>query len=73
MAIGTGESGRDERDKEIVDDVRELEGILRRAGLAADRLLVKIDKGAAHSEADWARRFPETLKFLFEARKNQAM
>jgi predicted alpha/beta superfamily hydrolase len=72
LAIGTRESGREERDQEIVEDVRELEGILRRAGLGEDRLLVKIDEGASHSEGDWARRFPEALRFLFKA-KNQSM
>ena len=70
LAIGTRESGREERDKEIVDDVRELEGILRRAGLGEDRLLVNIDEGATHSEGDWAKRFPEALRFLFESKKN---
>jgi predicted alpha/beta superfamily hydrolase len=73
LAIGSRESGREERDQEIVDDVRELEGILGRAKLGEDRLLVKIDEGASHSEGDWARRFPEALKFLFEAKKNQAV
>ncbi len=67
------ESGREDRDQEIVDDVRELEGIVRRAGLGEDRLAVKIDEGATHSEGDWARRFPEALKFLFEAKHNQVM
>ena len=73
LAIGTRETGNEERDKEIVDDVRELEHILRRAGLGEERLLVKIDEGATHSEGDWARRFPGALKFLFEAKRNQAM
>jgi len=73
LAIGTRESGNEERDKEIVDDVRELGHILRRAGLGEERLLVKIDEGATHSEGDWARRFPGALKFLFEAKRNQAM
>ena len=50
---------------EVVEDVRELEHILRRAGLREDRLLVKIDEGAAHSEKEWAKRFPEALTFLF--------
>jgi len=72
LAIGTRESGREERDQEIVDDVRELGGILRRAGLGEDRLLMNIDEGATHSERDWARRFPEALRFLFEAKKTQA-
>jgi predicted alpha/beta superfamily hydrolase len=73
LAIGTRETGNEERDKEIVDDVRELEHILRRAGLGEERLLVKIDEGATHSEGDWARRFPGALKFLFEKKRNQAM
>jgi enterochelin esterase-like enzyme len=73
LAIGTRECGNEERDQEIVDDVRELEHILRRAGLGEEHLLVKIDEGAAHSEGDWARRFPEALKFLFETKKNQTM
>ena len=73
LAIGTRESGREERDREIVDDVRELGGILRRAGVGEDRLLMKIDEGTTHSERDWGRRFPEALKFLFEAKKNQAI
>jgi len=36
LAIGTRESGREERDKEIVDDVRELGGILRRRHVRED-------------------------------------
>src|SRR5256885_1274315 len=73
LVIGTRESENEVLVKEIVDDVRELEHILRRAGLGEQRLLVKIDEGAIHSEGDWARRFPGALKFLFEKKKNQAM
>jgi enterochelin esterase-like enzyme len=65
MAIGTREAGREDRDQGVVADVRNLEHILRRAGLREDRLLVKIDEGATHSEKEWARRFPEALTFLF--------
>jgi predicted alpha/beta superfamily hydrolase len=65
LAIGTRESGRPERDLEIVDDVRHLQRTLERAGLGDDRLMVKIDEGATHSEAEWAKRFPEALQFLF--------
>src|SRR5581483_2667223 len=65
LAIGTREVGRPDKDREAVDDVRELERILSRSGLGEDRLLVRIDDGAAHSEGDWARRFPEALRFLF--------
>ncbi len=38
---------------------------MRRAGLREDRLRVKIDEGAIHSEKEWAKRFPEALTFLF--------
>jgi hypothetical protein len=48
-----------------VEDVRELERVLRRAGQGADHLLVRIDEGAIHSEKEWARRFPDALVFLF--------
>ena len=43
----------------------ELEQILRRGGVTEDRLRVKVEEGAIHNEADWARRFPEALEFLF--------
>lgn len=65
MAMGTREVGNEERDREVVEDVRELERVLRRAGLGADHLLVRIDEGAIHSEKEWARRFPDALVFLF--------
>jgi predicted alpha/beta superfamily hydrolase len=65
MAIGTREDGSEDRDQQVVEDVRELEHVFRRAGLNEDRLRVKIDEGASHSEREWARRFPEALTFLF--------
>jgi predicted alpha/beta superfamily hydrolase len=65
LATGTSEAGRKDRDQSVVDDVRELAGILRRAGLDEQRLRLVIDDGAAHHEAAWARRFPEALGFLF--------
>lgn len=68
LAIGTREVGRLDKDAEAINDVRELERILRRSGLGEDRLRVNIDDGATHSEADWARRLPEALTFLFGAR-----
>jgi predicted alpha/beta superfamily hydrolase len=65
LAVGTRETGRDDRDEQTVNDVRELERILNRSGLRDNRLRVKIDEGAMHSEAEWAKRFTEALKFLF--------
>lgn len=66
LAIGTKESGREDKDRQVVEDVRELEQILRRSGLTDSRLRVRIDEGATHHEREWAKRFPEALEFLFE-------
>jgi enterochelin esterase-like enzyme len=67
IGIGTKEAGSEERDRQTVEDVRQLEHILRRGGLKEDRLRVVIDEGATHSEQEWAKRFPEALSFLFGA------
>jgi predicted alpha/beta superfamily hydrolase len=65
LATGTAEAGRKDKDQSMVDDVRELAAILRRAGLDETRLRLVIDEGASHHESHWARRFPEALSFLF--------
>jgi enterochelin esterase-like enzyme len=65
LGIGTREAGSEDGNQQAVEDVRELEHILRRAGLKEDRLLVKIEEGATHNEIEWAKRFPEALTFLF--------
>jgi predicted alpha/beta superfamily hydrolase len=65
LAIGTKESGSDERDRRFVEDVRELERAIRSAGLDDKRLRVRIDEGATHNEREWGKRFPEALTFLF--------
>ena len=65
LATGTAEAGRKDRDQSMVDDVRELASILRRAGLDETRLRLVVDDGAPHHEAAWAKRFPEALTFLF--------
>jgi predicted alpha/beta superfamily hydrolase len=70
LAIGTRESGREDRDEEVVEDVLELQHILLRAGLREDRLLVNIDAEATHTEAEWAKRFPQALEFLFGGKKS---
>jgi predicted alpha/beta superfamily hydrolase len=69
LATGTAEAGREDKDQSVVDDVRELAGILRRAGLDDARLRLAIDEGATHHESAWARRFPEALAFLFGSRE----
>jgi predicted alpha/beta superfamily hydrolase len=65
LATGTNELGRKDRNQSVVDDVRELAGIVRRSGLEEDRLRVVIEEGGTHHESAWARRFPEALAFLF--------
>jgi predicted alpha/beta superfamily hydrolase len=65
LATGTAEAGRKDKDQSVVDDVRELAAILRRAGLDDTRLRLVIDEGATHDESAWARRFPDALAFLF--------
>jgi predicted alpha/beta superfamily hydrolase len=65
LGIGTRESGNENRDAVYVEDLRELESILRRRGLGSDRLHVNIQQDANHSEGAWAARFPEALTFLF--------
>jgi predicted alpha/beta superfamily hydrolase len=65
LATGTAEAGRPDKDQSMVDDVRELAAILRRAGLDHKRLQLVVDEGAPHHESVWARRFPEALTFLF--------
>jgi predicted alpha/beta superfamily hydrolase len=65
IGIGTREAGREDKDRQVVNDVRELERILRPANLGDERLLVKVEQGAIHNERDWARRFPDAVTFLF--------
>jgi len=65
LGVGTNELGRKDRDQSVVDDVRELAGILGRAGLSDTRLRLVIEEGGTHHESAWARRFPEALSFLF--------
>jgi predicted alpha/beta superfamily hydrolase len=70
LATGTRETGRPDRDVLVVEEVRRLEHILRRAGVREGRLLVGITEGATHNEAEWAKRFPEALQFLFGPTSN---
>ena len=65
IGVGTSEVGREDKDRQVVADVRELQRILQQAGVGDDRLRVRIDVGAAHNEAEWGKRFPEALGFLF--------
>jgi predicted alpha/beta superfamily hydrolase len=65
LAVGTREVGNEVKDRETVQSVVELAGILSKAGLDDERLLVDVADGATHSEGAWASRFPAALEFLF--------
>ena len=65
LAVGTAEAASPDRSRTLVDDVRELAAIMRRAVLSEKRLRLVIKDGAGHSEEAWAERFPEALQFLF--------
>ncbi len=65
LGVGTSETGNPDRDRSVVDDVRELDSILRRSGLGETQLRLVIEDGGTHHESAWARRFPEALRFLF--------
>jgi predicted alpha/beta superfamily hydrolase len=65
LAVGTAEAGSLEKSRKVVDDVRQLEAIARRAVLSERRLRLVIMEGAGHNEAAWAERFPDAMQFLF--------
>lgn len=65
LGVGTREVGREDKDRQTVENVRELERTLRRSGLDDRRLRVEVAEGGTHSEGAWAARFPDALKFFF--------
>ena len=65
LATGSAESGREDRDRSMVDDVQELAAILHRGGLDERHLRLVVEQGASHHESEWAHRFPDALSFLF--------
>lgn len=65
LGVGTAEAGASQRSRSVVDDVRELAAIMRRAVLSEKRLRLVVKNAAGHNEAAWAERFPEALQFLF--------
>jgi predicted alpha/beta superfamily hydrolase len=72
LGMGTREVGNAAKDEKAVNDVRELENILRSAKLGQARLKVVIEEGAAHTEAAWGARFPGALEFLYSSYSDKA-
>jgi enterochelin esterase-like enzyme len=65
LGMGTREAGNATKDQKAVNDVRELENILRSANLGETRLRVVVEEGAGHTETAWGARFSGALEFLY--------
>ena len=65
IAVGTDEGGDAEISSKLVQDVQELEKILRAKGLGPNRLKVVVDEGAKHDEIAWSKRLQNALLFLY--------
>ncbi|MFZ4575366.1 MAG: alpha/beta hydrolase-fold protein [Phycisphaerales bacterium] len=66
IGVGGREAGdKEETNRRMVSNTRELEAMLKKKGLGADRLMVQVDEAAEHNEKAWAARAPAALKFLF--------
>jgi predicted alpha/beta superfamily hydrolase len=65
LGMGTREVGNAPKDERVVNDVRELERILRAAGLGEARLKFWMEEGTGHNEAAWGARFAVALEFLY--------
>ncbi|MDR3748666.1 MAG: alpha/beta hydrolase-fold protein [Acidobacteriota bacterium] len=65
VAIGTSENPDAAYSQQVVNDVKELEAVLRKRGMGPARLKVEVEEGAVHNEAAWTRRLPDALLFLY--------
>jgi predicted alpha/beta superfamily hydrolase len=65
VAIGTAEDSDEKLSAQAVDDVRELEKILRAKGLGPTRLKVVVEDGAKHNEIAWSKRLQGAMLFLY--------
>ena len=64
--IGTNEDPVDPKlSAEVVKEVQGLEADLRKKGLGPTRLKVVVDQGGEHNEANWSRRLPGAMLFLY--------
>ncbi len=67
IGVGTSESlkGDPKQAAERVQNVEELEKILRKKGMTPNRLRVVIEAGGEHNESAWSRRLPDAMLFLY--------
>ncbi len=65
IAVGTSEGRDAEISSKLVQDVQDLEKILRAKGLAPNRLKVVVEEGGRHDETTWSKRLQNALLFLY--------
>lgn len=65
IGIGTAEEADEGASAKDVEEVTELEKVLRAKGLGTPRLKVVIEEGAHRNETAWAKRLQEALLFLY--------
>ncbi len=65
VAIGTAEEADEKAGAQGVEEVTELEKILRAKGLGPARLKVVVEEGAKHDEVAWSKRLRSALLFLY--------
>jgi predicted alpha/beta superfamily hydrolase len=65
IGIGTNEGPDSTPGTALVQDVRELESILRAKGMGPARLKVRVEEGGTHNEGAWSRRLSDALLFLY--------
>ncbi len=67
VGIGTSETpyGDSQQSAKAVQQVQELEKVLRKKGLGPTRLKVVVEEGGQHNEAAWSRRLPDAMLFLY--------
>ncbi len=66
VGIGTKEDLKDpQQSADAVKLVEDLEADLRKEGLGPTRLKVVIEEGGEHNEAEWSKRLPDAMLFLY--------
>jgi len=65
VGVGTAEESDEKASAKDVEEVKDLEKILRDKGLGPTRLQVVVDQGAPHNEVAWSRRLQNALLFLY--------
>jgi predicted alpha/beta superfamily hydrolase len=65
IGIDTAEESDDKTSARDVEEVTELEKILRGKGLGPTRLKVVVEEGAKHDELTWSKRLQNALLFLY--------